>query len=51
MQVHDELDFDVVPDELPQLQEIVQRLMQQAYSGRVALTAEAGVGPDWLAAH
>lgn len=51
MQVHDELDFDVVPDELPQLQEMVQRLMQQAYSGRVALTAEAGVGPDWLAAH
>lgn len=51
MQVHDELNFDVIPDELPQMQELVERLMQQAYTGRVPLTAEAGVGPDWLAAH
>lgn len=51
MQVHDELNFDVVPDELPQMQELVERQMRQAYSGRVPLTAEAGVGPDWLTAH
>lgn len=51
MQVHDELNFDVVPDELPVMQELVERLMQQAYTGRVPLTAEAGVGSDWLAAH
>jgi len=49
--VHDELNFDVVPDELPVMQELVERLMQQAYTGRVPLTAEAGVGSDWLAAH
>lgn len=51
MQVHDELNFDVVPEELPQLQEIVARLMEKAYSGRVALTASSGVGSNWLDAH
>lgn len=51
MQVHDELNFDVTPDELPQMQELVERLMSAAYAGRVPLTAEAGVGPDWLTAH
>ena len=51
MQVHDELNFDVVPEELPQMQELVERLMREAYDGRVPLTAEAGAGPDWLTAH
>ncbi|MDE6309461.1 MAG: DNA polymerase I, partial [Muribaculaceae bacterium] len=32
MQVHDELIFDVVPDELSQVQEIVTHLMSQAYT-------------------
>ncbi len=51
MQVHDELNFDVVPDELPQLQELVERLMSAAWSGKVPLTAEAGVATNWLDAH
>ncbi len=51
MQVHDELNFDVVPAELPVLQEMVERLMSAAYSGRVHLTASAGVAPNWLEAH
>ena len=51
MQVHDELNFDVAPEELPVLQEMVERLMSSAYSGRVNLTAEAGVGANWLEAH
>lgn len=51
MQVHDELNFDVVPDELPALQEIVARLMEQAYTGQVRLTASSGVGTNWLDAH
>ncbi len=51
MQVHDELNFDVVPDELADLQELVVRGMESAYKGRVRLTAECGVGPNWLAAH
>lgn len=51
MQVHDELNFNVVADELPQMQEIVERGMQEAYSGRVKLTASCGVGENWLEAH
>lgn len=51
MQVHDELNFDVVPDELAAMQELVERLMQGAYSGRVTLTAESGVASNWLDAH
>ncbi|MBD5370687.1 MAG: DNA polymerase I [Bacteroides sp.] len=51
MQVHDELNFDVVPEELPVLQELVERLMAAAWSGSVPLTASAGIGPNWLAAH
>lgn len=51
MQVHDELNFDVVPDELPAMQEMVSRLMENAYSGRVVLTASCGVAENWLNAH
>lgn len=51
MQVHDELNFDVVPDELPVVQEIVARCMEGAYSGRVVLTASSGVADNWLDAH
>ncbi|MDE6446898.1 MAG: DNA polymerase I, partial [Muribaculaceae bacterium] len=51
MQVHDELNFDVVPSELPVLQELVERLMAAAWTGRVPLTAEAGVAGNWLDAH
>ena len=51
MLVHDELYFDVVEQELPELQELVTRLMQEAYSGRVPLTAESGVASNWLDAH
>lgn len=51
MQVHDELNFDVVPSELPALQELVERLMQNAYHGRVLLTASCGVADNWLDAH
>lgn len=51
MQVHDELNFDVVPDELPAMQEMVSRLMENAYSGKVVLTASCGVAENWLDAH
>ncbi|MBD5284357.1 MAG: DNA polymerase I [Bacteroides sp.] len=51
MQVHDELNFDVVPEELAEMQEIVVTGMESAYEGRVRLVAECGVGSDWLAAH
>jgi len=51
MQVHDELNFDVVPEELPELQKIVTEGMEGAYSGRVRLTASSGVADNWLDAH
>ena len=51
MQVHDELIFNVVPDELAQVQEIVTRLMSGAYKGRVPLVVSAGTGKNWLEAH
>lgn len=51
MQVHDELNFDVPLDEVPVMQELVPRLMQNAWSGAVPLTAEVGVADNWLDAH
>ncbi|MCM1005699.1 MAG: DNA polymerase I [Prevotella sp.] len=51
MQVHDELNFTVVPEELPVMQELVARQMQAAYTGRVRLSASVGVGENWLEAH
>lgn len=51
MQVHDELIFNVVPDELADLQAMVTELMQHAYSGRVSLEVSSGVGDNWLEAH
>ena len=51
MQVHDELIFNVIPDELPVLQELVTRLMEHAYSGKVSLEVASGVGDNWLEAH
>ncbi|MCH5234851.1 MAG: DNA polymerase I [Muribaculaceae bacterium] len=51
MQVHDELNFDVYPEELPIVQEIVTRCMEEAYNGDVVLTASSGVASNWLDAH
>lgn len=51
MQVHDELNFDVVPEELPRLQEMVMQEMEGAYKGKVTLTASAGAAGNWLEAH
>lgn len=51
MQVHDELNFDTVPSELPELQEIVLQEMENAYSGLVRLTASSGAAGNWLDAH
>jgi len=51
MQVHDELVFNVIQDELEVVDAIVKREMENAYHGRVALTVSAGVGRNWLEAH
>lgn len=52
MQVHDELVFNVIPDELEQVRDIVIRQMESAYpEARVPLTVSSGVATDWLDAH
>ena len=51
MQVHDELVFNVVPDELDLLRSTVTRLMADAYHGRVPLEVAADVADNWLDAH
>ncbi len=51
MQVHDELCFNVVLSELPEVSEIVKRCMPAAYRGRVPLEVSAGIGSNWLEAH
>jgi len=51
LQVHDELVFNVYPDEEARLRDIVIRDMQGAFDGTVPLTVSCGVGHDWLAAH
>lgn len=51
LQVHDELNFSVYPDEADQVERIVIEEMQNAYSLSVPLTADAGWGSNWLEAH
>ena len=51
LQVHDELNFDVIPAELDKVQQIVVEEMEKAYSGKVRLSASYAAAPNWLAAH
>ncbi|MDE6049634.1 MAG: DNA polymerase I [Paramuribaculum sp.] len=51
LQVHDELVFNVKPDELPELQKIVIKDMEGAFSAAVPLTVSSGTGTNWLEAH
>ena len=51
LQVHDELVFNVVPEELETLTETVTRNMEDAYRGAVPLSVGIGVGKNWLEAH
>jgi DNA polymerase-1 len=51
LQVHDELVFDVAPDEVEAMRTVVKSLMEGAYAMSVPLLVEMGVGDDWLSAH
>lgn len=51
LQVHDELNFSVFPEEKEQVERIVLEEMQHAYPLRVPLVADAGWGTNWLEAH
>ena len=51
LQVHDELNFSVYPEERGRVEEIVLQEMQAAYALRVPLVADCGWGNNWLEAH
>ena len=51
LQVHDELNFSVLPEEKEKVERIVIEEMENAYQLRVPLIADAGWGSNWLEAH
>ena len=51
LQVHDELNFSVLPEEKEKLQALVIEEMQGAASLSVPLIADCGWGTNWLEAH
>ena len=51
MQVHDELNFDTVRDEVDRMKEIVRKGMENAVDIGLPLTVEMNTGANWLEAH
>ena len=51
LQVHDELNFSVVPSERGKVEQIVLSEMEAAYKMKVPLHADCGWGQNWLEAH
>ena len=51
MQVHDEIVVDLLRSEREQVERIVKEEMEGAAKLSIPLTAECGVGDNWLAAH
>ncbi len=51
MQVHDELNFSVYPEELETVKKIIVEQMEGAMHLLVPLEVDCGVGDDWLIAH
>ena len=48
LQVHDELLFEVPPEELETMRALVRQHMEQVVELRVPLVVDIGVGPNWL---
>jgi DNA polymerase-1 len=48
LQVHDELVFEVPPDELEATKELVKHEMEHAAALSVPLVVDLGVGGNWL---
>ena len=51
LQVHDELNFTVWPEEKERVERIVREEMENAYSLNVPLIVDMGWGSNWLEAH
>ena len=51
LQVHDELNFSVVPSEREKIEQIVISEMESAYKMKAPLQADCGWGKNWLEAH
>ena len=51
LQVHDELNFSVLPNEKEKVEHIVLEEMQNAFHMAVPLVADSGFGDNWLEAH
>ena len=51
LQVHDELNFSVIPEERERVRQIVIEEMEGAYPLSVPLKADYGWGDNWLEAH
>ena len=51
LQVHDELNFSVYPEEKEKVERIVIEEMQSAFPLSVPLVADSGYGQNWLEAH
>ena len=51
LQIHDELMFDAVPEELERLERLVTEEMENVISLSIPLTVECNHGNNWLEAH
>jgi DNA polymerase-1 len=51
LQVHDELVFDVLKEELDIVMPLVKHAMENAYPLSIPLIVDAGAGENWLEAH
>ena len=51
LQVHDELNFSVVPEEKERVEHIVRSEMEHAAQLNVPLIVDCGWGSNWLEAH
>lgn len=51
LQVHDELNFNVLKEELSLVEKIVTEEMEKAYKLTVELKVDSGIGSNWLEAH
>ncbi len=51
IQVHDELVFDALKTEIPQLKALIKDAMENVFESKVPLTVDIGEGATWLEAH